>query len=234
MEKDYRGEDIVFNSKFESGNLNAAVRVSSKEYWLYMREDTNTHGLRQWFYFEARARKTCRIRLRVYKFSKRYSLYREGMRPFVRTADSEWRQEGEKVRYDYDSDQKCFFLEFEYPFDEHKDTYFATLPPYTCSALNDYLDTLAPHDKVAIRKIGTSLSGLDIHSINIASRRHPRHHEREHALSQIGDHEREKEKEREERREERKEAIIVLARTHPGETVSNFALENFISRVLEV
>ena len=51
-DRDYRGEDISFNSKFESGNLSAAVRISSKEYWLYMREDTNTHGLRQWFYFE--------------------------------------------------------------------------------------------------------------------------------------------------------------------------------------
>lgn len=26
-EKDYRGEELVFNSKFESGNLNAAVRM---------------------------------------------------------------------------------------------------------------------------------------------------------------------------------------------------------------
>ncbi len=28
--------------------------MGSREYWLYMREDTNTHGLRQWFFFEVR------------------------------------------------------------------------------------------------------------------------------------------------------------------------------------
>lgn len=90
---------MTFNSRFESGNLNAAVRIGSREYWLFMREDTNTHGLRQWFYFEMRSRRNCKIRLRIYKFSKRFSLYRQGMRPYVRTADSEWKQDGEKVIY---------------------------------------------------------------------------------------------------------------------------------------
>ncbi len=43
--------DLKFNSKFESGNLSAVTKINKKEYWLFMREDTNTHGLRQWFYF---------------------------------------------------------------------------------------------------------------------------------------------------------------------------------------
>ena len=89
----------MFNSKFESGNLHAAVRMGSREYWLFMREDTNTHGLRQWFYFEAKSRRACKVKFRVLRFSKRFSLYRVGMKPYVRTWDSEWCQSGENVKY---------------------------------------------------------------------------------------------------------------------------------------
>ena len=68
--------DLRFNSKFEGGNLLAATKVNSKEYGLYMREDTNTHGLRQWFFFQVTNRKPITIKFRIYKFSKYYSLYR--------------------------------------------------------------------------------------------------------------------------------------------------------------
>lgn len=49
-----------------------------------MREDTNTIGLRQWFYFAVTNRKIGRFKFRIYKFSKFYSLYKDGMKPFVR------------------------------------------------------------------------------------------------------------------------------------------------------
>ena len=49
-----------------------------------MREDTNTHGLRQWFYFQVMNRKAMKAKFRIYKFSKYYSLYRLGMKPFAR------------------------------------------------------------------------------------------------------------------------------------------------------
>lgn len=69
--------EVSFNSKFESGNLNYAMRINQHEYWLYMREDTNTKGLRQWFYFEVSNRRPTKIRFRVYKFSRYFSLYRK-------------------------------------------------------------------------------------------------------------------------------------------------------------
>lgn len=61
------------------------------------------------------------------------------MKPYIRTVDSEWRQEGEKIIYEYDSEQKCFYLEFEFNFEEHKEVYFAALPPYTYSTLHEYI-----------------------------------------------------------------------------------------------
>lgn len=49
-----------------------------------MREDTNTKGLRQWFFFEAICNRPSKITFRIYKFSKRYSLYRKGMKPYIK------------------------------------------------------------------------------------------------------------------------------------------------------
>jgi hypothetical protein len=59
-----------------------------------MREDTNTHGLRQWYFFEVVTKKAIKLKFRIYKFTKKHSLYNSGMKPFVRTHSTEWSQEG--------------------------------------------------------------------------------------------------------------------------------------------
>ena len=183
--------EVKFDSKFESGNLSAASRISSSEYWLYMREDTNTHGLRQWYYFRIKTRKPIKLKLRVYKFTKYYSLYRIGMRPYIRVTregqkgaadpNSDWIQGGSKIKYDYDSLQKCFYLEFEYEFEsQSQNVEFAMLPPYTYTMLKDHLTSLklifgAAMDKqecrFEINQLGQTLAGLDIPFIEIVSRR---------------------------------------------------------------
>ena len=44
---------LVFESRFESGNLLAAIKVSDQEYDLVLQNDINTHGHTQWFFFRA-------------------------------------------------------------------------------------------------------------------------------------------------------------------------------------
>lgn len=44
---------LLFDSMFESGNLDMVVKRGEYEYDLYMRVDTNTKGHHQWFYFSA-------------------------------------------------------------------------------------------------------------------------------------------------------------------------------------
>jgi hypothetical protein len=36
--------ELVFDSKFESGNLDRVVKIGESEYDLYMRPDANTRG----------------------------------------------------------------------------------------------------------------------------------------------------------------------------------------------
>ena len=43
--------ELVFDSKFESGNLDRVVKIGELEYDLYMRPDANTRGHNQWYYF---------------------------------------------------------------------------------------------------------------------------------------------------------------------------------------
>ena len=50
-------KDLKFDSKFESGNLFAAFKVSEYEYDLAMSNDTNSTGSNQWFYFSVEGMK---------------------------------------------------------------------------------------------------------------------------------------------------------------------------------
>jgi hypothetical protein len=57
-----------------------------------------------------KVRRKIKVKLRIYRFTKKFSLYKIGMKPFIRTIDTEWKQDGDKVKYEYDNDQKCFYL----------------------------------------------------------------------------------------------------------------------------
>lgn len=107
---------MEFNSKFESGNISSVVRAAKNEYYAFMREDTNTHGLRQWYYFQAKCNRPMKICFRIYKFNKRCLLYREGMKPYIKAEDGNWRQNGDDVSYAFDETLQCYYLSFCYTF----------------------------------------------------------------------------------------------------------------------
>jgi len=43
---------LIFESRFECGNLRLAIKKSDKEYDLYLQNDVNTQGNNQWFFFK--------------------------------------------------------------------------------------------------------------------------------------------------------------------------------------
>jgi hypothetical protein len=47
--------ELIFDSNFESGNLDMVLKKKDLEYDLYMRVDTNTRGHHQWFYFSVQS-----------------------------------------------------------------------------------------------------------------------------------------------------------------------------------
>jgi cytosolic carboxypeptidase protein 2/3 len=45
---------LEFDSKFDSGNLACAIKISQYEYDLILQNDTNTLGYNQWFFFRVK------------------------------------------------------------------------------------------------------------------------------------------------------------------------------------
>lgn len=62
---------LIFESRFECGNLCLASKVSEWEYNLFMQNDVNTQGFTQWFYFQVsntRARSSVKFNILNFVF----------------------------------------------------------------------------------------------------------------------------------------------------------------------
>jgi hypothetical protein len=82
-----------------------------------------------------------KVRFRIYSFSKCYSLYRRGMKPYM-LINNEWRQGGDDVTYSRDCHLNCYFLGFTVTLEEGQRLQIANMPPYTYSHLLRFLSSL--------------------------------------------------------------------------------------------
>ncbi|XP_054947487.1 cytosolic carboxypeptidase 2 isoform X8 [Physeter macrocephalus] len=96
---------LLFESRFESGNLQKAVRVNTYEYELTLRTDLYTNKHAQWFYFRVQnTRKDVTYRFTIVNLLKPKSLYTIGMKPLMysqldaSTHSVGWRREGNEIR----------------------------------------------------------------------------------------------------------------------------------------
>lgn len=72
---------LTFESRFESGNLLAAIKISDKEYDLILQNDINTNGHTQWYFFRVgNTRKGQKITFNIINLAKTDSLYNYGMK----------------------------------------------------------------------------------------------------------------------------------------------------------
>ena len=76
--------EVVFDSFFETGNLDCAIKVGENEYDLFMRVDSNTRGHFQWFNFKVKnMKKNEKYKLNICNFQKDKILYSRGMKPYI-------------------------------------------------------------------------------------------------------------------------------------------------------
>jgi len=68
---------ILFDSEFESGNIDQVRQLSTVEYDIWMRNDTNGSTNLQWFFFRMRNPENFRelIRINIVNFTKGNSLF---------------------------------------------------------------------------------------------------------------------------------------------------------------
>lgn len=149
MNPTFKKDDLKFDSDFEGGNLDLAIYVNPAEYDLVMRVDSNTKGHTAWFYFKvSNAAQNQKIKFNIINYSKKYLLYKDGMKPYVyKKSVGQWVQaginvtyNGRKFRYEGLEEVRYQCLSFIYEFKDSEDVYFAYCVPYSYSYLLSRLE----------------------------------------------------------------------------------------------
>ena len=154
-------DTLKFDSRFESGNLHKAIKISENEYDLILNYDTETKGHTQWYYFSVKNYKPGHtVKFNITNLMKFESLYNDGMKPAVFSSCKslvyglDWHRDSTDISYYQNTilrdlvlpcmEGKYFYtLSFTYTFQFALDTVsFAYCEPYTYTDLLSYLDTL--------------------------------------------------------------------------------------------
>ncbi|EFB16083.1 hypothetical protein PANDA_010607, partial [Ailuropoda melanoleuca] len=215
---------LLFESRFESGNLQKAVRVDTYEYELTLRTDLYTNKHTQWFYFRVQnTRKDATYRFTIVNLLKPKSLYTTGMKPLMysqldaNTHNIGWRREGNEIRYYKnnmrDGQQPFYCLTWTIQFPHDQDTcFFAHFYPYTYTDLQCYLLSVANSPVQSqfckLRTLCRSLAGNTVYLLTITN---PSRTPQEAAA---------------------KKAVVLSARVHPGESNGSWIMKGFLDFIL--
>ena len=207
---------IIFNSRFECGNLEEVVLIGENEYNLLVRPDTSTAKYSQWFYFCARnTHKRTTVKLNIINLRKNLISYSDGMMPSVYSKEKErnkkitWHNAGNNITYKKSTHYTLSFTyTFEYSFDC---VYFAHIVPYSYSKLECLLN------KIKKNPLYTSIVIVKKLCYTFAMNKCPYVIVTEDCKNYSI---------------KKKPAIIVTARLHPGESNSSYVLEGFLQFLL--
>mmetsp|Transcript_20229 Transcript_20229/g.37724 ORF Transcript_20229/g.37724 Transcript_20229/m.37724 type:complete len:558 (+) Transcript_20229:867-2540(+) len=204
---------LVFESRFESGNLRRAIQVYTNEYDLILRPDTRSRGYTQWYFFSvANTRANTSIRFNLINLLKTSSLYNCGMQPLMYSVSSgkSWRRVGTDVCYFQSNLQKrsggnYFTLAFTVEFESDNDTvYFAHNYPYTVTMLTQHIDLIScKTDRLTRKTLCQTEGGNIVELLTITS------------LSEV------------ESLKSRK-GVVLMSRVHPGESNSSWMMKGII------
>ncbi|CAB4062986.1 AGTPBP1 [Lepeophtheirus salmonis] len=226
-------EDLVFESRFESGNLRKVVQVNSLEYNLIITPDINTNNHCQWFYFSVSNTKAgIPYDFNIINYEKKNSQFNFGMQPVFFSSIAAlhygspfWRRIGTDVGYGKnqytvsspnsdDSNGKDVYMTasftIEFPYDNDV-VYLAYHYPYTYTRLRVMLDKLKwkqeKDSSIYYREdiLCHSLCYNEVPVLTITS-------------STI--------------LPEEKEIIFLTARVHPGETNASWIMEGTLCFIL--
>ena len=110
--KNSQDNTLVFESRFESGNLRRVVKITDFEYDLHLKNDYGTNGYTQWYFFRvSNTRKDKTYRFNIVNLMKPDSNYNQGMKPLIYSCtDAEkkkigWHRDGFNIAY-YQSSRK--------------------------------------------------------------------------------------------------------------------------------
>nr|XP_026690269.1 uncharacterized protein LOC104265751 isoform X2 [Ciona intestinalis] len=226
-------ESLVFESRFESGNLRQARRTGELEYELVLKTDMYTNRHTQWYYFKVQqAKPNCTYKFSIINFLKKDSLYNYGMKPLLysehlaKEKGIGWHRGGKNISYTYCAntrntilslDLQYYCLKFEVSFDwaecEDDTIYFAHCYPYTYSDLLRHIDEImaCPNSSKHVKRevLCETDAGNTCFLLTVT-------------------HFPDKEKDKYKDLHQSKQGIILTARVHPGESQSSWMMKGVL------
>lgn len=214
---------LIFESRFECGNLAMASKIADNEYNLLLQTDINSRGHTQWFFFSVQNMKSnSTVKFNLLNFAKSDSLFNHGMKVLVYSKKSSeslstgWFRGGENIMYypngilkENSQLGKCYYtLSFTYTFQFRNDiVYFAYSLPYTYTELQKLLDSYekdpSRNQYIHRKSLCRSLGGNNCDYLTITNKG---------TLEEI----------------RAKRAVIISARVHPGETVGSWMMHGVL------
>lgn len=241
---------LIFESRFESGNLLASYKLNESTYQLILQNDTNTHGYSQWFFFKvSNVKKGRTVHFNILNMLKSYSLFNKGMKISVyseKKAEKEkigWHKSGENIVYyknglfKWSKNNRRYMnsLSFTYEFEFDNDiVYFAKAIPYTYTRLNIELNEYQLKEKkypFFYRKMlcntlaGNSLDYVIITEAENENQQVFLRNINSHSAYSAGGG-------KNEGWGKNKQGVVIMARAHPGETPGSWMMKGIIDFLL--
>ncbi|XP_052763307.1 uncharacterized protein LOC128205605 isoform X4 [Mya arenaria] len=220
---------LLFESRFECGNLRQARRVGQFEYELVLKTDLYTNRHTQWYYFRVQnAVPGVTYRFRIVNLLKRDSLYNYGMRPLLyseldaKNKGVGWGRTGHHISYSRNiMHLHCpllmrgvpfYELEFQMDFPNADDTYYlAHCYPYTFTDLKDDLENLlndsARQHYMQREVLCETRAGNSCFLVTVTNFDQP------------------------ESIQEEKKAVVITGRVHPGESQASWMMRGVLDYI---
>ena len=252
--KNKKDNTLIFESRFESGNLLCAFKTEDENsYQLYLQNDTNTTGYIQWFFFRvSNTRKGRKVNFNIINMLRKTSLYNHGLKIMTYStieAQKEnigWHRDCSNIIYYannlfvYNNNKpnkkrNLYSLSFDYEFKYDNDTvYFANSIPYFYSnlmkELNKYELDEEKYPFFHRKTLAMTLGGndLDMFTINSMNDIYSNGVTTVITSKSINysyyKNNYEKNNNSSKILDERK-AVILIGRQHPGETVGSYVIK---------
>ena len=234
-------ETIIFESRFESGNLQLAYLIQKSndnenieqidKYQLFLHNDTNTTGYTQWFFFRVKnMKKGKKVNFSIMNMLRKRTKYCYGIKIWVYTRltnineKKNWHHTNEEVNY-YKNNlyrlhkgnrQYYYTLSFNYTCKyDNDEIFFANCIPFTYTDLINDLNYYTKNENIKYpffyRKILCQTIGGN--DIEYITINNSKY-------------------EKNENNKKNKKGIILIARQHPSETVGSWKIKGAIDFLL--